>query len=86
LNGRDTEKLLRTKKEFLANGYEVGCVTADIRHPDRCNYLINEAVKIYSQLDILVNKAAMSSRGFFEHMADKNFTILSETNYTGQPI
>ena len=83
LNGRDTEKLHRTKEEFLNKGYEVVAVTADIRYPDRCIFLIEEAIKIYGQLDILVNNAAMSSRGSIEHMADKNFKILSETNYTG---
>lgn len=83
LNGRDSKKLQRTKNEFRDQGYEVGAVIADIRYPDRCDFLINEAIHTFGQLDILVNNAAMSSRGSIENSADKNFTILSETNYTG---
>jgi short-subunit dehydrogenase len=83
LNGRDAEKLEKTKKEFRNKGYEVDAVVADIRYPDRCNFLINEAINGHGQLDILINNAAMSSRGSIEHSADHNFTILSETNYTG---
>lgn len=83
LNGRYNEKLQRTKNEFLEKGYQIGAVAADIRYPDSCNHLIKETIKIYGRLDILVHNAGMSSRGSIEHTADENFTILSETNYTG---
>lgn len=83
LNGRDVEKLQQTKNECLDMGYEVSAVMANIRRPDQCRFLVNEAIKNYGRLDILVNNAAMSSRGSIEHMADRNITVLSETNYTG---
>ncbi len=83
LNGRDVDKLQHTKNECLDKGYEVSSVIANIRHPDQCRFLVKEAIDTYGRLDILVNNAAMSSRGSIEHMADMNFTILSETNFTG---
>lgn len=83
LNGRDSIKLQRSETEFLDMGYEVFGVVADIRYPEQCDFLIREAVNRYGRLDILVNNAAMSSRGSIEHSADKNFSVLSETNYTG---
>lgn len=83
LNGRDDEKLERTKNEFLANGFNVYSVIADIRDQDECKFLVDQAIGVYGQLDILVNNAGMSSRGSIEHSADTNFTILSETNFTG---
>ncbi len=83
LNGRDREKLKSTKKEFAGLGYEVPVVTADIRSPEQCYFLIAETLKSYGRLDILVNNAGLSSRGSVEEMADMNFKLLSETNYTG---
>lgn len=83
LNGRNSIKLQRSETEFLDMGYEVFGVVADIRYPEQCDFLIREAVNRYGRLDILVNNAAMSSRGSIEHSADKNFSVLSETNYTG---
>ncbi|SFR66559.1 MULTISPECIES: SDR family NAD(P)-dependent oxidoreductase [Maribacter] len=83
LNGRDHEKLLRIKNDFSTNGFKVKSVIADIRDQDECKFLVEQTISIYGQLDILVNNAGMSSRGSIEHSADKNFTILSETNFTG---
>lgn len=83
LNGRDSEKLECTKMEFLAKGYNVSAVIADIRDQDQCRLLVNKTISGCGRLDILVNNAGISSRGTIEHSADRNFTILSETNFTG---
>ena len=83
LNGRDKERLELTKNEFKDKGYEVTAVNADIRNAEQCKFLISETIKSYGRLDTLVNNAGLSSRGSVEKMADKNFTLLSETNYTG---
>ena len=83
LNGRDDDKLEGAESEFFANGYNVKAAIADIRKQDQCKFLIDEVIKKYGRLDILVNNAGVSSRGSIENSADKNFTILSETNFTG---
>ena len=83
LNGRDDEKLIGTENELLANGCNVKAAIADIRKQDQCRFLIDMVIKKYGRLDILVNNAGVSSRGSIENSADKNFTILSETNFTG---
>ncbi|WP_339628566.1 SDR family NAD(P)-dependent oxidoreductase [uncultured Maribacter sp.] len=83
LNGRDDEKLIGTENELLANGCNVKAAIADIRKQDQCRFLIDMVIKKYGRLDILVNNAGVSSRGSIENSADRNFTILSETNFTG---
>ena len=83
LNGRDKERLELTKNEFMDKSYEVIAVNADIRNAEQCKFLISQTIKSYGRLDTLVNNAGLSSRGSVEKMADKNFTILSETNFTG---
>jgi len=72
-----------TENELLANGCNVKAAIADIRKQGQCRFLIDEVIKKYGRLDILVNNAGVSSRGSIENSADKNFTILSETNFTG---
>lgn len=83
LNGRGSEKLFRTESELRAKGLEVTAFAADIRRPEACKYLVGETIKTYGSLDILVNNAAVSSRGSVEEMADINIEILGETNYQG---
>lgn len=83
LNGRNPEKLHNTETELRRMGYEVTAFIAVVRHPSQCEYLINETVKTYGQLDILISNAEVSCRGSVEHMAISNFKISAETNYTG---
>jgi short-subunit dehydrogenase len=83
LNGRDVEKLHTTENELRAKAFEITAVKADIRNPDACKFLIGETIRHYGQLDVLVNNAAISSRGSVEHMAEGNFRVLAETNFMG---
>ncbi len=83
LNGRDNQKLKNTEAELRSLGYEVSAVTADIRSPELCRYLVEQTIIRYGKLDILVNNAAVSSRGSVAEMADGNFKIMEETNFNG---
>tara|TARA_R110000868_G_scaffold86347_7_gene242197 strand:+ start:7452 stop:8336 length:885 start_codon:yes stop_codon:yes gene_type:complete len=83
LNGIEAEQLFKTETELRAKGFLVSAVVADIRDPKACKYLVDECIKAYGSLDILINNAGVSSRGSVEHMADGNFSILAETNFMG---
>lgn len=83
LNGREIEKLEKTESDLKAEGYDVLAVPADIRNMTECKDLVYKTVAHYQKLDILINNAAVSSRGAIEHMAETNFNILTETNFLG---
>jgi short-subunit dehydrogenase len=83
LNGRDNHRLESTEAELRSLGYEVSAVTADIRMPELCRHLVEQAVIRYGKLDILINNAAISSRGAVADMADGNYKIMEETNFNG---
>lgn len=83
LNGRDEDKLYDTETEFLKNGYDVSAIAADVSDPKKCKYLIEETLKAYDKIDILINNAGESSRGTVEKMAISNVKTLIETNYAG---
>ncbi len=83
LNGQDVEKLYRTEAELTEKGFQVTALAGDIRDPQTCKFLIDETIYRYGQLDVLVNNAAVSSRGSVEQMAENNFQVLAETNFMG---
>lgn len=83
LNGRDSIKLERTKLEMQKRGFDVLSVIADVRFAPQCQRLIEETVSKYGQIDVVVNNAAVSSRGSVEEMAVSNIQVLMDTNYTG---
>ena len=83
LNGRDPVKLENTYLEMKEKGYDAIFVIADIRYADQCQMLVEKAVKHYGQIDIVVNNAAISSRGSVEEMAVSNIQVLIDTKYVG---
>ncbi|MBT8194989.1 MAG: SDR family NAD(P)-dependent oxidoreductase [Bacteroidia bacterium] len=83
LNGRDEQKLNQAAEEIRKAGGTVRICRADIREPNQCQQIINCAIKEYGQLDILVNNAAITSRGSVEEMAAENFKMLMDTNCIG---
>jgi short-subunit dehydrogenase len=83
LNGRHRAQLFATENELLGKGHHVKAVIADIGHPDQCKYLIDETIKAYNKINILINNAGQSSRGTVEKMAVSNIKTLIETNYSG---
>ena len=59
-------------------------VTADIRQPDDCENLINQAVTRFGALDYLIANAGVSMWTKFEDIKDLSlFRNLMETNYLG---
>lgn len=83
LNGRHAERLHATEAMMAGKGYNVRAMVADISDPLQCESLIDETIKAFGQLDIVVNNAALSSRGSLEKTVTSNFKVLMETNFTG---
>ena len=83
INGRDRAKLQKTKQELLNRGFEVLALPGDVRYHQQCKTLIQETIKAFGRLDILINNAAVASRGSVEDMAPKNVKILIDSNYSG---
>ncbi len=83
LNGRDEQKLATTEREFIAKGFTVTACCANIRFARNCRKLISHALQRFGRIDMIINNAAVSSRGAIEQSADINFKILLETNYLG---
>lgn len=83
LNGRNPERLNRTANELLNSGLEVHAIQADVSRVEDCRRLIEETIEHYGRLDILLNNAGMSSRGYFEELDPKVFQYMMNINFLG---
>ena len=58
--GRTLETLNKTVEEVKAHGGEATAVTVDVSRMDSAKHLIEETVRIYGRLDIMVNNAGIN--------------------------
>ncbi|MEM6842193.1 MAG: SDR family oxidoreductase [Bacteroidota bacterium] len=68
INGRTESRLQQTEEEFIEAGFEVLAIAADISRSEGANRMITETVEHFGKIDILINNAGMSSRGYFEEI------------------
>lgn len=83
LNGRNEERLQNTKKLLLDKGYEAIAVQGDVSSYEDCQRLIDETVRQFGKIDILINNAGKSSRGYFEALDPVVFREMMEINFLG---
>lgn len=83
LNGRNPEKLKQTAQALESSGFTVLAVQADVSKVDDCKRLIDKTIEHYGRLDILINNAGMSSRGYFEELDPKVFQDMMDINFLG---
>ena len=68
---RGRELLDQVAQEIRAAGGTVHAVQADVSHDAQCKMLIEECVKTFGRLDILINNAGTSATGEFESVTDE---------------
>jgi len=83
INGRTESRLEQAKREFEQVGFEVLAVTADISTQAGASLLITETIKHFGQIDILINNAGMSARGYFEEIDPEVLERMLQINVMG---
>ncbi len=83
LNGRNRERLAETEASLLAQGYEAISIAGDMRSIDDCHRLIEGTVARFGRIDILINNAGKSSRGYFMEQDPAVFKEMMEINFLG---
>lgn len=76
LNGRNAEKLNKTRELLIGQGFEVAALVADVTNTDSCNQLIQNTIDKFGKIDILVANASMPMRGRFDEMDPAKFKSL----------
>lgn len=73
ISARDSNKLDNVRKKLEASGAEVLTVIGDVSREDDCKRLVDETIKRFGQIDVLINNAGISMRALF---ADVDLDVL----------
>jgi short-subunit dehydrogenase len=83
LNGRNQERLEDTAKELRALGYDVLTARGDVGIYKDCKNLIEQTIKEYGAIDILINNAGLSMEGTIDKTLPEVFEKVFHTNILG---
>jgi len=83
LNGRNAERLEATHQEFLQQRFSVIAVRADVTLPEECDMLVNETIKSFGRIDILINNAGIAISDRFEDYQPEVFDAVIRSNIHG---
>ena len=83
LNGRNKERLIETEKEIRQIHDQVTSVCCDVSTISGGQFLIDEAVKTFKKIDILVNNVGVSMRGNVADLNPDVFRSIFESNVLG---
>ena len=80
---RNFEKLNDLKNELLKKNFNVFAVKTDVSKEEDCKNLINETVKKFGSIDILINNAGISMRALFADIDLSVIKQLMDINFWG---
>ena len=84
LAARNLEKLEAVATDCRLRGAEAVAIACDVAQEDDCRRFIDETLRRYSSLDILVANAGMSGHALFEEVTDFAwYEALMRVNYLG---
>lgn len=83
INGRSKDKLEATCHALQQEGISVLSVAGDVAVEADCRNVIDETVRHFNRIDVLINNAGMSMRGLFEHTDLSVIRRLMDINFWG---
>ena len=83
LAARSIEKLQVIKEEMLSFNSDILAIRVDVSIEEDCKLLINETIKHFGSIDILINNAGISMRALFKDLDLKVLHSLMNTNFWG---
>ncbi|NJN78897.1 MAG: SDR family NAD(P)-dependent oxidoreductase [Saprospiraceae bacterium] len=69
LNGRNSERLQKVHRELKANGAKTIAIAGDVSKIEDCKLLIDETIKAFGRVDVVINNAGLSMEGTVEEVS-----------------
>lgn len=63
ITGRNEKQLLQTKVEVERCQVQCAIISADLEAPDAPTIIIQEAIRVYGQIDVVINNAGIANSG-----------------------
>jgi len=83
LNGRNETKLQTSVNEFIALGYKVIGVSADITSEQDCKLIMNAAIEAFGKIDILINNGSITMNDALDNVNPIMFKDVFLSNSLG---
>lgn len=83
ITGRTESSLKDTTKLLNDEGADVAYHVGDVTSRDDCQRIVKNVIRQYGRIDILINNAGMSSRGFFTETSLDLFQKVMDINFMG---
>lgn len=83
ITARKADPLQSTKKELQAKGITIEAMVADASSEADNKKMVEEAIRIYGTIDVLINNAGISMRALFEDIQLDVFRKVMDINFYG---
>ena len=83
LNGLDADRLAETTQLFRKEGLQVSAWEADVTDYADCEELIEQTIRVFGQIDILITNASISMRAYFADTNVDTFKRVLDSNVYG---
>ena len=83
INGRNGNRLKETENEIRKITGGISSVCCDVSTPEGAKFLIEETVKSYGKIDVLINNAGISAQGFVADLNPLVFKTVFDLNVLG---
>ncbi len=83
LAARRKKELDKVKKEIISKGGDALTVVTDVKKIEDCKNLIDQTIKHYKKIDVLINNAGISMRASFAELDLSVIHELMDTNFFG---
>jgi NAD(P)-dependent dehydrogenase (short-subunit alcohol dehydrogenase family) len=80
LHGRERKQTEKTAAAMRASGFKVEFLLGDLKDESFCRSLVQQTVKRFGRIDILVNNAAVTHRGNIENTSVALWDEILDTN------
>lgn len=83
LNARNEEKLISTQKELESMNIDCGSMAGDVSQYSDCQEMVNECLRKFGRVDVLINNAGLASQTNLEDIEPEVFQSIINVNLTG---